>query len=212
MNSGYNTHKDHKDSDRKREIFMTASLINKLNEGCHIDEVYKRSIECYETLLNLIEKPEVKEEISGLIKQPREKIENIAKRILNLLLFNKENDPFLSFGITKDATYDEIRKRWKRLLMIYHPDRMSDQKGYEEIAKRINQVYKEIEEIKKKSPRDYNKETVTRERKKVIKNEDIYYPSDRYFHSKYLRYLPTFIIVIAISITIFTIVLLFIRI
>lgn len=202
----------HKNNDRKREIFVTASLINKLNRGCHLEEIYKRSIDCYETLLDLVEKTEVSDEVSRLIKQPREKIEAVAKRILNLLLFNKENNPFLSFGLTSNATSDEIKRRWKRLLVIYHPDRMFNQKSYDEIAKKINQVYREIVELKNKVSNDYDKGVVRKRGEKIIEKEEIHYPSNRNFNFRYLKFLPTFIVIVAIAITIFTIILLFIRI
>ncbi|MGB9714869.1 MAG: J domain-containing protein [Thermodesulfovibrionales bacterium] len=201
-----------KDNDRKKEVFSTASLIIRFNEGCHLDEIYKRSIDCYETLLDLIEKPEVGKEVSRLIKQPKEKIETIAKRIIHILLFNKKNNLFLSFGLTEDATPEEIRRRWKRLLMIYHPDRVFNQKGYEEIAKKINQVYREIGENKNKISYDYDRRGVEISNKKVIEKEVIYFPSYRHHHPKYLKYLPTFIIFVAIAVAIFTILLLFIKI
>lgn len=206
MNQGYRVYKD---TDRKREIFSTASLINRFNEGCPLDEIYRRGTDCYETLLDLIEKPEVVSEVSKLIKQPREKIEIVAIKIVNLLLLNRENNPFLSLGLPKSATSDEIKKRWKRLLMIYHPDRLSSQKGYEVMAKKINQVYREIGELQTKISHD---KEVTRHNRKVVEKQEIYFPSNRYFYPKYLKFLPTFIIIMAISIAIFTIILLFIKI
>jgi hypothetical protein len=209
MNQGDRVQKDYH---RKRDIFTTASLINKFIEGCPIDEVYKKSTDCFDILLDLIEKPEVGVEISRLIKQPQRNIAMAAQKILNLILFNEKNNPFLSFGLSKNATSEEVKKRWKRLLVIYHPDRMSNQKGYGEIAKKINQVYREIEGLKNKIPQDYGKEVVAKKEKKIIEKEEINYPSIRYFYPEYLKYLPTFIIITAIAVAIFTIILMFIKI
>jgi hypothetical protein len=208
MNQGDRVQKDYH---RKRDIFTTASLINKFIKGCPIDEVYKKSTDCFDILLDLIEKPEVGVEISRLIKQPQRNIAMAAQKILNLILFNEKNNPFLSFGLSKNATSEEVKRRWKRLLVIYHPDRMSNQKGYGEIAKKINQVYREIREIKDKISLD-DKEEFKRDEKEAINEENIYLPSNRYFHLKYLKFLPTLIIILAISIAIFTVILLFIKI
>lgn len=205
MDRGYRVHKN---NDRRPEILSAASLINKFNEGCPMSEVYKRGIDCYETLLDLIEEPVVGEEVSKLIKQPQERIGLIAIKIINLLLFNKENDPFLSLGLSDNATTNEIKKRWKRLLMIYHPDRMSNRKGYEEVAKKINQAHEEIEELQRGK---LHNEKVIKHNEKVVEKPERYVTSS-YFYSKYLKLLPTFIIIAVISIAIFTIILLFIKI
>lgn len=203
-------HRD-KSEDRKREIFSTASLINKFNEGCPLNEIYNRGIDCYEVILDLIENPEVAKEISKLIKQPREKIKIAAIKIVNLLLFNKGNNPFLSLGLSDSATSSEIKKRWKRLLMLYHPDRFFNQKGYEEVAKKINQAYREIDELQEKKSHN---EKVIKNNEKIIKKQRKYIPvktnlseisTTHFFYPKYLKFLPTFIIVAVISIAIFTI-------
>jgi hypothetical protein len=199
----------HKTEDRRREIFLTASLINKFNEGCPLSEIYEKGIDCYEILLDLIEKPEVAKEISGLIKQPQEEIKLAAVKIVNLFLFNKDNNPFLSLGLSDSAPGEEIKKRWKRLLILYHPDRMSNRKGYEEVAKRINQAHEEIEELRGKS----HGEKMAEKSKEYIpvKAEFSNTSTTQMLNFKYLKFLPTFIIIAVVSIAIFTIILLFIK-
>ena len=197
-------HGVYKHEGRKIEIFLTASLINRLNKGCPLDEIYNKGISCYEVLLDLIENPEVAKKISEIIKLPPEKIKIAAVKIVNLLLFNKKDNPFLSLGLSNHATDNETKKRWKRLLMLYHPDRLFSQKIYEEIAKKINQAYREIDELKEKN---FHYE-------KVIKKTGDHFPfknnlnknSVRIFNLRYLKYLPSFILGAVISIAIITIV------
>ncbi len=214
MDRGYGIHKT---EDRRREIFLTASLINKFNKGCPLSEIYERGIDCYEILLDLIENPEVAKEISELIKQSQEKIKLAAMKIVNLFLFNKDNNPFLSLGLSDNAMSNEIKKRWRKLLMLYHPDRMSNRKGYEEVAKKINQAYRETEELRGGKSHD---EKIIRHNKKMAEKEKEYIPVKAKFSNtsasqmlnfKYLKFLPTFIIIAVISIAIFTIILLFIK-
>lgn len=193
----------HRKTEDRLKIFSTASLIKRFNEGCPLDEIYNRGIRCYEVLLDLIENPEVAREISEFIKIPPEKIKIAAVKIVNLLLFNKENNPFLTLGLSNLATDKETKKRWKRLLMLYHPDRLFKQKIYEEMAKKINQAYREIDELKGKN---FHYE-------KVIKKTGKYFPvktnlnknSVRIFNLRYLKHLPTFILLAVISIAIITI-------
>jgi len=207
MDRGYGIHKT---DDRRRKIFVAASLINKLNEGSPLNEIYQRGIDCYEILLDLIEKPEVAKEISELIKYPQEKIKPVAIKIVNLFLFNKDNNPFLSLGLSDNATGEEIKKRWKKLLMLYHPDRMSNQKGYEEVAKKINQAYREIEELG--GEKSHNEKMAEKKKEYIpVKTKFSNTSTTQFFNFKYLKFLPTFIIIAVISIAIFTIILLFIK-
>lgn len=74
-------HGVYKNEGRKIEIFLTASLINRLNKGCPLDEIYNKGISCYEVLLDLIENPEVAKKISEIIKLPPEKIKIAAVKI-----------------------------------------------------------------------------------------------------------------------------------
>lgn len=201
----------HRKTEDRLKIFSTASLIKRFNERCPLDEIYNKGIKCYDVLLDLIENPKVAKEISEFIKIPSEKIKIAAIGIVNLLLFNKMNNPFLSLGLSNHATDNETRKRWKRLLMIYHPDRLFSQKTYEEMAKKINQAYREIEELEVKN---FHYEKVTENHiGKVIKKREKYFSvktnTNKYFISifnhRYLKYLPAFILVIVISMAIFTI-------
>jgi hypothetical protein len=196
-------YRDYKNNDRKLEIFSAAGLIGKFNKGTSLEEIYKRGIRCYGVLLDLLENPEIEKEISKFTKLPLGRIKITAFKIVNLFLLNKENNPFLSLGLSNDALDSEIKKRWKRLLVIYHPDRSFNQKGYEEMAKKINQAYREISELQGENAR----------RGKDIREQWDYIPiktnlrgtSSQIFHNKYVKHLPTFILVTVIFIAIFTI-------
>jgi len=193
-----------KDEDRKLEIFSAAGLIDKFTKGFPVDEIYKRGMRCYEVLLDLIETPEVAKEISEFAQLPPEKIRSSAFKIVNLFLFNKENNPFLSLGLSNDALDSEIKKRWKRLLMIYHPDRSFNQKGYEEMAKKINQAYREISELQGTNAHLLGKDIREQWGYIPIKT-DMRRTSSQIFHNKYVKHLPKFILVTIVFLAMFTI-------
>lgn len=196
-------HRAYKDEDRKLEIFSIAGLIHGFREGCPLDEIYKKGIRCYEVLLDVIENPEVAKEISEFTKLPPERIKITALKIVKLLLFNKENNPFLSLGLSNIARDSEIKKRWKRLLMIYHPDRSFHQKGYEEMSTKINQAYREIGELQ--GEKQHSGKVMKEQRGHNPVKINLGRTSPRLVHMRYLQHLPTFILVIMIFIAIFSI-------
>jgi len=184
-------------------MLSMAGLIQRFNEGCPSAEVYRKGIRYYQVLLDVIEDQESSEKVSELAKMPAGTITSTALKIVNILLFNKEKNPFLSLGLPSDAVDDEIKKRWKRLLMLYHPDRAFDRKACEEIAKKINQAYEEIAELKEKS--EYSDRAAEEQQRYV---RDITMPPRSSFHvakTKYLKYLPAVILFTVICIAILTI-------
>ena len=126
---------------RKIKLLAASRLIYRFDEQCSFDEIYERALRCYEILLDVFESPDTSKEISELIKLPELKIKRHAEAIIERLLFNKENDPYISFGMERYANLDDISRRWKRLMMLYHPDKYSDKVKYEEKAKKINEAY-----------------------------------------------------------------------
>jgi hypothetical protein len=191
--------KTNKSGSTNLKILATATLIRRFHERCSLGEIYDKAIRCYETLIECIEKTETTEEISVLLDIPAVTIREYAETIINVLLFNKENDPYLSFGLNKDAPLSEVSRRWKSLIVLYHPDKYLNQRIYEEKAKKINELYEEIQNFKKNNIY-YN----------TFNNASRVSPrgSSRIFHSMYLKYLPLFIIGTAMIIAILSILLL----
>jgi DnaJ-domain-containing protein 1 len=193
----------YKDEERRLEMLSMAGLIQRFNEGCPSAEVYRKGIRCYQVLLNVIENPEFSEKVSELAKIPAGTIKSTALKIVNVLLFNRDKNPFLSLGLPSDAADDEIKKRWKKLLMLYHPDRAFNRKAYEEIAKKINQAYEEIGELKEKGM--YREEAIKEQRKSVRNITRLPRSSFPAAQIKYLKYFPAIILVAVICIAIFSI-------
>lgn len=191
--------KTNKSGTTNLKVLATATLIRRFHERCALGEIYDKAIRCYETLIESIEKHETAEEISTLLDIPTDKIEGYAETIINILLFNKENNPYLSLGLNTDAPLPEVNKRWKSLIVLYHPDRHLNESIVEEKAKKINESYEEIQKLKKNEL--YNNSFNNASRTSPPESRKI-------FHSMYLKYLPLFIIGIVMIIAILSILLL----
>jgi hypothetical protein len=105
----------------KLGILKTSTLIRRFREQCPVKEIYDKAVRCYDTLIDSIERPDISRKISGLLNVPAVTVKEHAESVINILLFNKENDPYLSLGLERTASFSEVHKRWKRLIVLYHP-------------------------------------------------------------------------------------------
>ena len=56
-------------------------------------------------------------------------------------------DPYAVLGLPHSASLEEVKRRYRQLSNIYHPDKEG---GYEEAMKLLNNAYVQIEREKKK--------------------------------------------------------------
>ena len=184
---------------RKIKISATANLIRRFYERCPCDELYDKAIRCYETLLDIIRNPSVAEEISGLLDIPAVKIKGCAEDIIHILLFNQENNPYLSFGLSERAPLKEVNRRGKSLIALYHPDKHLNKESFEEITKKINEIRDKIQTLQEQMIHLSSSNNISaRLQPQRIKISN----------SKYLRYLPFLILAAAIIIAVLSILLL----
>lgn len=69
--------------------------------------------------------------------------------------FNPENNYYITLGIPRNASQDKMRERWKRLMLLYHPDRQGgDEEWVSERAKKVNEAYSTLKDDSKKMAYD----------------------------------------------------------
>lgn len=81
-----------------------------------------------------------------------------VKGIFARLHFNQENDHYLTLCLPRSASEAQINRRWKDLMLIYHPDRSKDVDAAG-CAKRINEAYNVLKHPDKK--REYDMRMTT---------------------------------------------------
>lgn len=128
------------------DMLVTAGLICNFQQGSR-KEVYGKAGKCFDVLLDILEDEDAARRVSGIIGSPAASVRDSAQAIIDLLLFNPENDPYVTLCLPRYARGEEIGRRRKRLISLYHPDKYPDLPEYEERAKKINEAYGKIQEM-----------------------------------------------------------------
>jgi hypothetical protein len=177
--------------ERRSGMLSAAIIIARFKDGRPLDDGSNNIFSCYETLLDIIDNSHAALEICRLLNISEAKVRSYAGEIIDVLLFNRKNDPYLSLGLPGDTPVADVNRRWKSLLFLYHPDKYSNRRDYEERAKKINESYERI--------RSATGRMVGPERPvavKIVKASRIV--SERMRLLKRLRYLPDFLLALAI--------------
>ena len=75
-----------------------------------------------------------------------------ANFVISKMHFNNENNYYITLGLPQGASQDEIRERWKRLMLLYHPDRQEgDEEWVSERAKKVNEAYSVLKDDSKRT-------------------------------------------------------------
>jgi len=77
-------------------------------------------------------------------------------------------DPYQILGVSKTASLEEIKSQYRKLALIYHPDK-NGSSGNEKF-KEISDAYRTLSDLKK---RQYYDKSVTREEQKTPKKESV---------------------------------------
>jgi len=190
----------HHEGENEFQLILAAGLIRGFAR-ISPEETYEKAVPCFESLLEIKESRDAASKVSSLIDGKLASVQEIAEAIIDRLLFNSAHDPYLSLGLPENAGRTEAAKRWKRLIVLYHPDKYPGQKEYEEKAKKINEAYEEIQTGERKIP-------LPRPDSRV--NGDIPPVINTMHYTRYLRRVPAFILALAIFTAILSI-LFFIR-
>lgn len=188
----------YQDNGRKARMLCAARLLSGFGTRHSSNDIYEMALSCYDLLIDMIEDSGVAGELSVFVHMPANEIQASAEAIIDRLLFNQKNNPYISLGLQGHVSAAEVTRRWKRLIILYHPDRYPNQKKYEERAKKINQAYSEIQRMKERG--------IHHEAIKIVKRPS--FPTTNKIHYfRYMKRLPAVIIAAAILMAIISLLL-----
>ncbi len=181
---------------REFQSLLAASLISRF-EKISEEEVYEKASRCFDFLLDVWESPETAKRLALLIDRGISSVQHSVGAVIDLLLFNRNNDPYVSLGLPRYAGKSEVKCRWKRLIVMYHPDKYPNQREYyEEKAKKINEAYEEIRKIS--AAHTLHESAAYAAGVNTPLTRAVHYP-------KYLKHVPTIILALVILIALVSI-------
>jgi len=78
-----------------------------------------------------------------------------ANFVISRMHFNPESNYYITLGLSQNVSQEEIRERWKKLMLLYHPDRQGgDDSWVSERAKKVNEAYSTLKDNEKRQSFD----------------------------------------------------------
>ena len=78
-----------------------------------------------------------------------------ASFVISKMHFNPENNYYITLGLPQNATPEELSRRWKRFMLLYHPDKqVGNEEWVSERAKKVNEAYTALKDETKRAEYD----------------------------------------------------------
>jgi len=78
-----------------------------------------------------------------------------ASFVISKMHFNPENNYYITLGLPQHATPEELSRRWKKFMLLYHPDKqVGNEEWVSERAKKVNEAYTALKDETKRAEYD----------------------------------------------------------
>lgn len=138
------------ESGKNKMIYQDAlKFIGEVKAGISWESFCMSAVRYSDSFIDILND---KEEVIGFLASTgisREYVHANVRNILERLHFNKENDYYLTLALPRNSSEAQIHKRWKDLMLLYHPDRSNDEDAAR-CAKQVNEAYSVLKNTWKK--------------------------------------------------------------
>ncbi len=78
-----------------------------------------------------------------------------ASFVISKMHFNPENNYYITLGLPQHASPEELSRRWKKFMLLYHPDKqIGNEEWVSERAKKVNEAYTALKDETKRAEYD----------------------------------------------------------
>lgn len=123
------------------------------------EQLYREAIHCFDALIDISHNTDVARDFASRNQTDLKYLVDGANFVISKMHFNPENNYYVTLGIPQSASPDEIKERWKRLMLLYHPDRQAGQEDLvSERAKKVNEAYNTLKDDSRRN--SYNRKLI----------------------------------------------------
>jgi curved DNA-binding protein CbpA len=131
----------------------TLEFIGEVRAGISWERFCLKAVRHSDVFINILNDSDESREFLSSAGISREYVSGQITGILSRLHFNKENDHYLTLALSRSASESQLHKRWKELMLLYHPDRNSGDDAVA-CAMKINDAYSVLRNPQKKAEYD----------------------------------------------------------
>jgi len=128
-------------------------FIGEVRAGISWERFCLHAVRHSDVFINILNDSEEAREFLSSAGISREYVSGQITNILSMLHFNRGNDHYLTLALSRSAPESLLHKRWKELMLLYHPDRNSGDEAAA-CAMKINDAYSILKNPGKKAEYD----------------------------------------------------------
>ncbi len=154
--------------DRRREPERTGgsaggsypkalAVITRAYRGEMSGPLYADATDCFDALIDISQGGDSARDFAHSSQTDLKYLVDGANFVISKMHFNPENNHYVTLGMHRSASPEQVRERWKKLMLLYHPDRQTKEAGEEwvtERAKTVNEAYSVLKDAAKRSAYD----------------------------------------------------------
>ncbi len=120
------------------------------------EQLYREATHCFDALIDISHNTDAVKDFASRRKTDLKYLVDGANFVISQMHFNAAGNYYVTLGIPQNSSPDEIKERWKRLMLLYHPDRQTGQEEWvSERAKKVNEAYNTLKDESRRT--SYNK-------------------------------------------------------
>lgn len=127
-------------------------VITQSYQGVPPEKLFNEAIHCFDALIDISLQTENIRDFAKRKHLDSKYIVDGANFVISKMHFNTENNHYITLGLSSTASSEMIRERWKRLMLLYHPDRQHGAEEWvSERAKKVNEAYNTLKDEEKRT-------------------------------------------------------------
>lgn len=117
--------------------------------------LFAQAIHCFEGLMEISRGTDAVRDFARRNELDIKYLVDGANFVISKMHFNPEENFYVTLGLPMSAAPEEIRQRWKRLMLLYHPDiQTGEEEWVSERAKKVNEAYSTLKDDTRRSEYD----------------------------------------------------------